>query len=293
MVKVMAGDRELYLDGYLKSNLDLAMKVIKKDWDMVFTVDGYEGSGKSVIAQQCAKYLDPTLTIERIAFNSKEFKQAINKADKYQAVVYDEAYGGLASRQAMSAVNKALVSMLAQIRQKNLYVFIVLPCFFELDKYVAVWRSRALIHVYTGADFERGFFSFFNQGRKKDLYMYGKKFYEYKTKPNFRGRFSKGYAVDEKAYRKKKLDSLSDSDEIDIYLNQRNAMMIGLVKEGWQCTQVAKLVSKYSDKDITRSAVSKIIHRHKEDNTYEDPTTEDGADVHFPTKANNESKAVE
>ena len=29
-----------YMDGYLKSNLDLLKKVIKKDWDMVFLIDG-------------------------------------------------------------------------------------------------------------------------------------------------------------------------------------------------------------------------------------------------------------
>lgn len=34
-----------YLDGFLKANLDLAKDVIKKDWDMIFLVDGYEGSG--------------------------------------------------------------------------------------------------------------------------------------------------------------------------------------------------------------------------------------------------------
>ena len=43
-----------YMDGFLKRNLDEAKRVIKKDWDMVFVIDGYEGSGKSVLAQHCA-----------------------------------------------------------------------------------------------------------------------------------------------------------------------------------------------------------------------------------------------
>ncbi len=203
-----------YMDGYLKKNLDQAKKVIKKDWDMIFCVDGYEGSGKSVLAQQCAYYCDNTIDIDRITFTPQEFIDAINKASKFQAVVYDEAYGGMSSRAAMSEVNRSLMAVLAEIRQKNLFVFIVLPCFFELDKYAAVWRSRALLHVYTGDDFQRGFFSFYSQDRKKSLYVLGKKFYSYRQPPcNFHGRFTKGYVVDEESYRIKKNATLKARSE--------------------------------------------------------------------------------
>ena len=205
------------MDGFLKKNLSMAKEVVKKDWDMVFVVDGAEGSGKSVIAQQCAYYCDPTLTIERICFTPKEFKDAILKAEKYQSVVYDEAYTGLSSRAAMSLINRTLVRMLAEIRQKNLFVFVVMPTFFDLDKYVALWRSRALIHVYTKENFERGYFCFFNIDRKKALYLIGKKFYSYSaTKANFIGRFPNKYVIDEVAYRAKKKESLGkDVDEME------------------------------------------------------------------------------
>lgn len=204
------------MDGYLEKNLSAAKKVISKDWDMVFVVDGYEGCGKSVLTQQVAKFCDPTINIDRIVFTPEEFKAAINKANKYEAIIFDEAYGGMSSRSAMSEVNKSLMSMLAEIRQKNLFVFLVLPCFFELDKYAAIWRSRALIHVYTGKEFQRGLFSFYGNDRKKALYMYGKKFYSYNhTKPNFHGKFPKGYVVNEEEYRKKKLQALSVYSEDD------------------------------------------------------------------------------
>lgn len=204
------------MDGYLKKNLSLAKEVVKKDWDMVFVVDGAEGSGKSVLAQQCAYYCDRTLTVDRICFTPKEFKDAILNAEKFQAVVYDEAYTGLSSRAAMSLINRTLVRMLAEIRQKNLFVFVVMPTFFDLDKYVALWRSRALIHVYTKDNFERGLFCFFNVDRKKQLYLHGKKFYSYgATKANFIGRFPNFYTVDEVAYKKKKKDSLSKDASLD------------------------------------------------------------------------------
>ncbi len=167
-------------------------------------------TGKSVLAQQMAFYCDPTLTIDRVCFTPTDFKKAIIKAKKYEAVVYDEAYGGMSSRATLTDMNQSLMKMLAEIRQKNLFVFIVLPCFFELDKYAAVWRSRALIHVYTAAGFKRGFFKFYGQDRKKKLYVVGKKFYNYKVaRPNFRGRFVNGYPLNEKEYRARKLQALS------------------------------------------------------------------------------------
>lgn len=212
MVKVFIGtENEYYLDGFLKDNLDIAKEVIKKDWDMIFCYDGYEGSGKSVKAMQDAYYCDPSFTIERECFTPKEFTEQILKAEKYQAVVYDEALTGLSSKDVMGRINKALVSMLAEIRQKNLFVFIVMPTFFDLSKYVALWRSRALIHLYTAEKFKRGYFAFFNSDRKKELYIKGKKFYDYNcVKPNFKGMFTGYYPIDEEAYKKKKLDSLKN-----------------------------------------------------------------------------------
>lgn len=214
MVKVNVNGQEYYMDGYLQQNMDVAKKVIKKDWDMIFAVDGNEGSGKSVFAMQVGKYVDPTLCIERIVFTPKELRQSIINAEKYQAIIYDEAYTGLSSRATMSLINRTLISMLAEIRQRNLFVFVVMPCFFDLDKYAALWRSRGLFHVYTGKNFERGYFAFYNIDRKKDLYINGKKFYSYaKPRPNFIGRFTNAYVLDEKEYRKKKKDSLINREK--------------------------------------------------------------------------------
>ena len=202
------------MDGYLFANLTTACRVIKKDWDMMFLVDGGERAGKSTLAIQCAVMCDPTFKIDRVVFTPNAFRSAIMSAEKYQAVVYDEAFTGLNSRAAMTLVNRTLVSMLAEIGQKNLFVFVVMPTFFDLDKYAALWRSRALLHVYTGDDFERGFFAFYNVDKKKELYILGKKFYSYlMPKPNFIGRFTSFFPIDEAAYRQKKRDSLMNREK--------------------------------------------------------------------------------
>lgn len=200
---------EFSMDGFLRDNLNVARDIIRKDHDFLFLVDGTEGAGKSVLTMQLAKYCDPTFDIDRVCFTAKEFTQAILKAEKYQSVVFDEAFRGLSSRASMTQLNRTIVSMLAEIRQKNLFVFIVMPTFFDLDKNVALWRSRALIHVYMGKNFQRGFFSFFNRSKKTELYVHGKKYYSYsKPKANFYGRFANTYPIDEKEYRKRKYESL-------------------------------------------------------------------------------------
>jgi hypothetical protein len=257
MVKV--GD--MYIDGYLKSNYDIAKDVIKKDWDMIFAVDGAEGSGKSVLAMQGAYYLDNTFNIDRVCFTPDEFKNAVGKAKKYQAIVYDEAMKGLNSRQALFLINITLIHMLAEIRQKNLFIFIVLPCFFELDKYVAIWRSRALLHVYTGKNFERGRFAFFNYDKKKKLYVSGKKTYSYSKPPaNFIGKFTNYYPIDEKEYRKRKHSSLvkpRESYRVGHTL-QRNALFYYLHKElGFTQREIADGVSKFTR--ITPNLISYAV----------------------------------
>lgn len=202
------------MDGYLYQNLNSAKDVIRKDWDMIFVVDGPEGCGKSVFTQQCAKFVYPDFNINNVVFTPSELRKRIMEAKPYEAIVYDEAYTGMSSRATMSLINRTLISMLAEIRQRNLFIFVVMPCFFDLDKYVALWRSRALIHVYTGQNFQRGFFAFYNVDRKKDLYIKGKKYYSYsQPKPNFIGRFTNHYTVNEKEYRKKKKNSLIDREK--------------------------------------------------------------------------------
>lgn len=240
-----------YMDKTHQQNLDVAKKHIKKDWDMVFVYDGYEGSGKSVKCQQDALYCDPTLNLSRIVFNPDDFKEAIDTSKQYQAIIYDEAYGGLSSKSAMSTVNQAIVQKLTVIREKNLFIFIVLPTFFDLDKYVALWRSRALVHVYSGDEFRRGFFKFYNIDLKKQLYVNGKKFYNYAgVKPNYMGRFTNYYTVSEKAYRKKKRET-----SVSIQKEDEDKILHILI-------QIAKILYA-PPHNMSIKEISEIIPRHK------------------------------
>lgn len=182
-----------------------------KDRDFVLLIDGNEGIGKSTLAGQLGAYIDPTLNLDRICFTPDEFKKAIYGATKGQCVIYDEAFTGLSSRAALSKINKILISLMMQMRQKNLFVIIVLPTIFMLDRYVALFRTSSLIHCYE-SNGRRGFFRVYNKKKKNQLYIRGKKFYDYRcVKTNFNGRFYGKFALGpaiEVQYRKKKMDAL-------------------------------------------------------------------------------------
>lgn len=234
-----------YLDNRLKGRLDNIKEDLKKnDKDSFIAVDGNEGSGKSTLALQIGKYVDPSLDLSRVVFTAEEFRAAILKAKPRQCVIFDEAFTGLSSRASLSGVNRTLVSLMMQIRQKNLFVIIVLPTFFLLDKYVALFRSRALIHVYECKG-KRGYFKVFNQKKKKILYLLGKATYSYhgakwKITTNFKGRFygvfSLGDETIDKKYRKKKLEALENTEKEPMsagqvkYREQRDIIIYALRK---------------------------------------------------------------
>lgn len=252
MVKVT--NKDYYMDGYLKTNLDKIKSVEGSDWDFIFIVDGKERRGKSVMAQQVAYYLDNTLCLDRIVFNSKQFIEAVDKAEKFQAIVYDEAYSSTNSSAAMGEVARALKTKLTMIGKKNLYIFIVLPPFFDLNKYIAIWRSAALIHIYTGDNFERGYFSFYDDERKKNLYIFGRKEYNYSvTKPNFFGRFTNFWVIDREGYDKKKDAAITEETKANEAgptpfarkcMNQRDILIQILHRDfGWDNDVIGKAIN--------------------------------------------------
>lgn len=204
-------ESSFYLDGKLKTQLDKIRKRIqKKDSDYVLIIDGEEGSGKSVFAMQICKYVDPTFNTNRVYFNGNSFHEGVIASDKCKAHQFDEAFIGLSSRTALSEINHLLNSLIMQMRQKNLFVCIVLPSIFILDKYPAMFRSKALIHIYF-RNGKRGNFVVFNRRKKNQLILKGKKEFSYMyVKSGFRGRFTDKYVIPEQEYRDKKLQALQE-----------------------------------------------------------------------------------
>lgn len=263
---------EYHLDTRLKDNLDskIIPSLLKKDKDCFLCIDGKEGSGKSTLALQIGKYVDPTLDLSRIVFDAEAFRQAIFKAKKGQCIIFDEAFTGLSSRAALSGVNRTLVSLMMQMRQKNLMVIMVLPTFFMLDKYAALFRAKALIHVYENKGV-RGYFRLYNSKLKKLLYLKGKKDYSYSHKyvrTRFKGRFYGKFALGsdelEKKYRKKKETALEATEKDPMtskqikYRNQRDIAIYLLRKTSQMTYRELETMLQDYDFDISFQQISKI-----------------------------------
>ncbi len=263
-IKVDDETKTIYMDGKLHKRImaKVKPKIEKKDFDWVWIVDGPEGSGKSVLAAQVAKVLDPDFNLKRMCMTPDEFTKAIIKAKKGQCVVFDEAFTGLSSRASLTEVNRLLVSLMMEMRQKNLFVIIVMPTFFMLDRYVALFRAKGLFHVYFKAG-RRGRWVYFNNKKKKLLYILGKKMFSYgKPKSSFRGRFYDQYTINEEEYREKKKNTLmrkSRSTRAETYKAQRDVLFWVMYKKlNINQMNIAKLCKDGGFK-VDRSTIAKIL----------------------------------
>lgn len=225
------------MDGYLQANLDLVKhSVTKQNFDCFLIVTGREGYGKSTLAGQIAKYLDPTYNLDRCCFTADQFEDACESANKYQAIVFDETMGYLSSRGAMSHFNRKLIKIMAEMRSKNLFVILCIPNFFELDRYPAMHRSTGMLHVY-----QRGKYGMYDYEKKKKLYLFGKKGYSYSVPPLFIGKFVTHFVLDQQEYEKKKQASIKEwltgNNKEKKLEHQRNILLKFLYEKEYNITQ--------------------------------------------------------
>ena len=261
-----------YYKGYflapiIKQQLDKIRKlVMEKDRDFVFIIDGDEGAGKSVLAQQMAAYLDPNFTIDKICFNSNPFIEKLKNCEKNSCIVLDEAFSAANSRASLTDVNRSLIGVATEMRQKNLFVIILLPSFFDLDRYFALHRCRALFHVYfDNKDGGRGQYVIFSKNQMKALYILGKKFYSY-SKPHSTFppmRFNNYYPVDEIEYRKRKslaFQKRTVSKTTHRFIEQRSVLLRELWKKfNYSKEDINKMFREKGLKEIPNNTLNCIL----------------------------------
>lgn len=267
----MAKKIDYYIDDIIKPELDKIKKaVIKKDRDYVMVIDGEEGSGKSVLAMQVAKYLDPNFNLDNLCFNSDQFIERLKRSSKYSCIVLDEAYNSANARASLTEVNRALVGVSTEMRQQNLFVILVIPSFFDLDRHFALWRCRSLFHVYFKKDGSRGQYIIFPKTSKKYLYLNGKKFYDYSkpASPYPACSFTNHYTIDEQEYRKKKSKAFKSrvvSNLAKRWKHQRDS----LVKELYHNKQVKtssfeRIFLNWGTKPLSQREIQRIVQLREE-----------------------------
>lgn len=249
--------KTFYIDDTLKKQIDnkIVPELSKKDKDVVFAVDGKERSGKSKFADILGAYVSTCLktdyNLNSVCLSPEEFRNKVQNATKNEVIIYDEAHRGMGSRRALSEINNILVDLMMEMGQRNLFVIIVLPTFFMLDRYPALYRTRGLFHIYERKG-QRGFWAYFNEKHKLNLYIKGKKLLNYNCIkwPKFRGRFYNQYAVDEEEYRTKKAKAFTDKPRItraETYMEQRDIVIYALWNETGQLSSIklAHIGKKY------------------------------------------------
>lgn len=265
--------REYYIDPLLKKNLDAVKPHVLKNWDMCFIVSGIEGAGKSTFAFQIADQLSgERFTLDHICLTPKDFTDKITQHDFLKpgdSLVLDEGFM-INSRSSMTKLNREFLAILSECRQKQLFLIIICPNFFDLDKNLALWRSRGLFYI-DHVGLRRGYFKFWSYDRKKKLYVLGKKFYEYhKVKYDFRGTFPKQLMVDEVAYKAIKLHAFENREELTLkdekVIDERNFFIYLLHEAGVGWTKMAEKGSEFGFKmlpDTLFKGASRFLSERK------------------------------
>lgn len=273
-----------YMDDTFKKQLDFLIQNITDDWDFTIIISGggEVRVGKSMIAQQIGAYwthqiekiygIKNKFTIKNVVFDSKkliEVGHKLGQEKKHDAIIHDEAGADVASKKVMTARTKAVMDYFRECGQYNFLNILVLPDFFDLPKSIALTRSIFLLDVYykiKGEKFQRGYFKFYSRPAKKELYMRGRKAWDYKAAGcDFPARFYKFFPLDEQEYRNKKNRAFKSRDDTltkrqKIQVAQRDASW-WLLKNKFNATeiQIAKYMKQITGVRIDNSTISTAI----------------------------------
>lgn len=287
--------KSFYLSKLLAMNLDNYVNgVMNKTTSAVFIVDGRSGLGKTTLSMQLGCYINnkvkeiykkkgkekecPKFTLDNVCWTPETFidilKDKDKKLKKGDIVILDESMI-ISSRTSMSEINKAVIIMMSLIRSKQLFIIFCANSFFDLDKNLSIHRADLLINLYPkgGRFADRGAYQVIpsNKGQMKNLYIIGKKYYDYsKARAAFNDTFSAWFPFDENEYEKRKQESISeyfDSDKKgradNATVKSRDLLIAYILKKFPSMTQndisriadisvrtITRAMQKYRDKEF-------------------------------------------
>lgn len=228
--------QEVYMDDFFRSNLEGLKEFVDAKFDGIFVIDGMEGSGKSELGKQSALFLNPNFSEKDVVYDTEQFFEWIKTAKRGDVCLWDEfVFAGL-STDTFEEMQKALIKTFTVMRERGLYVILVIPYMFMMKKYFIIARTRFLLHVYTNG-IQRGFFKFHDYTQKLLLFNYGHKTWLYSpsVKPNFYARFGgwSGQFLDEIKIKQKKDEALKRITTKDnaIKLTPRQIQTIASIKK--------------------------------------------------------------
>lgn len=170
---------DFWIDRPLLRRLEALRYIQKKNWDGVIIIDGKERSGKSVLGMIMGWYLtEGKMGINNFARGLEDAARKIATLPDRSVLMMDEGSLIFSSKDSTGSPQKKLIKLMDVVGQKNMIFIICLPCFFDLNKTIAVRRSLFLCHVYPDAKYNRGDYVFWGESKKKVLYQHGKKHFD-------------------------------------------------------------------------------------------------------------------
>lgn len=261
---------EFYMHKQLHAALEEVKQVVGtteykgKDWDYVAIVAGNPGVGKSNFAQNCARFCCDWFNEDYIAFTADEFIEITNDCPKNSAVVLDESFASLNTGVSRSSDFLKIINHLQLIRQKNLYIFLCLPNFFDLAKGISIYRSHHLFVCYSQKFGDRGTFAAYGRSKKRLLYIKGKTFMDYAIEmPNFRGDFRESKCIDHEKYESRKAEHLRLQDNIETSNSKSDIVkekLISYLKD--ELNYTAEQIAEISG--VHRATIYRIIARNRQ-----------------------------
>jgi len=215
MVRFNYDGNSIYLDKGLKYIVDLKLKEVKDDGDLIGVITAGEGFGKSLFVRQLgayiAKKMNTEFTIDNIHFSTEELINKAEDSPKYTVHVLDESRADLYRGSSNSKQNKKFTHWVSECRSKNLIILLCLPSPHDLDNYIMKWRCGLWVNINKLFNkktklHERGYFNVMGVRKRKVFLKYLKE--KYSTIPNnlkiLSGRFFKDDPIDKKVYENKK-----------------------------------------------------------------------------------------
>lgn len=117
----------------------------RQDLDDVILFEGDEGVGKSTLAFQIARAIDPGFNVDRVHFDIEPFMEAAKRLPPGSFILADELLAN--SRHAMWGENVAFLDFLQMCRAQNLHLGLCFPHAEILDKPILDLRVRYRINI--------------------------------------------------------------------------------------------------------------------------------------------------
>lgn len=247
--KTKEGEKcSFYLDGFLNKALDIAKeRVTKRDFQYICCISGSSGDGKSTLAKAIAKKCCPWFDLSYVVFDGEEFIKKTLECKPFSSIILDESFASMNTKISQSKDFLKILSQLQIVRQKNLFIILCIPNFFDLHKSFALFMANHLIVVYSSDRGVRGKFLAFSKGQKRRLYIKGQRFCDYDcVSANFVGSFTRCLSIyNEKKYLNlKKAHLMSQQKEIEAKTRNydRDKVIQALkIEFGLKTSQIAEL----------------------------------------------------